>query len=130
MSKFEDGMKVRREVLGDAHVDRSIKNANSFDLGFQEYISETVWGGIWTREGLERSTRHMVTIAILAALGREHELELHLRASINTGVTPEQLREVFMHVAGYAGVPAANTAFALAKRILTEQGRLEVGDKP
>ena len=72
----------------------------------------------------------MVTIAILAALGREHELELHLRATINTGVTPEQLREVFMHVAGYAGVPAANTAFALAKRILTEQGRLEVGDQP
>lgn len=130
MSKFDDGMKVRREVLGDVHVDRSIKNASNFDLGFQEYITETVWGSIWTRDGLERSTRHMVTIAILAALGREHELELHLRASINTGVTPEQLREVFMHVAGYAGVPAANTAFALAKRILTEQGRLEVGDKP
>ena len=113
-------MKVRRKVLGDAHVDRSLKNASSFDLGFQEYITETVWGSIWTRDGLERSTRHMVTIAILAALGREHELELHLCASINTGVSAEQLREVFMDVAGYAGVPAANTAFAMAKRILTE----------
>jgi 4-carboxymuconolactone decarboxylase len=128
MSKLDDGMKVRREVLGDAHVDRSINNASRFDLGFQEYITETIWGGIWTRDGLERSTRHMVTIAILAALGREHELELHLRSTINTGVTPNQLREVFMHVAGYAGVPAANSAFAMAKRILTEQGRLEAGE--
>jgi 4-carboxymuconolactone decarboxylase len=125
MSKFDDGMKVRREVLGDAHVDRSTTNSNSFDRDFQEYITETVWGGIWTRDGLERHTRHLVTIGILAALGREHELELHLRSTINTGVTPEQLREVFMHVAAYAGVPAANTAFALAKKILKEQNRLE-----
>jgi 4-carboxymuconolactone decarboxylase len=125
MSKFDDGMKVRREVLGDAHVDRSMANANSFDADFQKYITETVWGGIWTRDGLERQTRHLITIGILAALGREHELELHLRSTINTGVTPEQLREVFMHVAAYAGVPAANTAFALAKKILKEQHRLE-----
>jgi 4-carboxymuconolactone decarboxylase len=125
MSQFDDGMKVRREVLGDAHVDRAKANANAFDRDFQEYITENVWGGIWTRDGLERHTRHLVTIGILAALGREHELELHLRSTINTGVTPEQLREVFMHVAAYAGVPAANTAFALAKKILKEQNRLE-----
>ena len=125
MSKLDDGMKVRREVLGDAHVDRSMANANSFDAEFQQYITETVWGSIWTRDGLERHTRHLVTIGILAALGREHELELHLRSTINTGVTPEQLREVFMHVAAYAGVPAANTAFALAKKILKEQDQLE-----
>jgi 4-carboxymuconolactone decarboxylase len=127
MSKFDDGMKVRREVLGDTHVDRAMANATTFDRDFQEYITETVWGGIWTRDGLERHTRHLVTIGILAALGREHELELHLRSTINTGVTPEQLREVFMHVAAYAGVPAANTAFALAKKILKEQNRLEDG---
>jgi 4-carboxymuconolactone decarboxylase len=127
MSKFENGMKVRREVLGDAHVDRSLKNANAFDQDFQQHITETVWGSVWTRDGLERHSRHLVTIAILAALGREHELELHVRSTINTGVTPEQLREVLMHVAAYAGVPAANSAFAIAKRILTEQGRLEDG---
>jgi 4-carboxymuconolactone decarboxylase len=127
MSKFDDGMKVRREVLGDAHVDRATANANAFDGDFQRYITENVWGGIWTRDGLERQTRHLVTIGILAALGREHELELHLRSTINTGVTPEQLREVFMHVAAYAGVPAANSAFALAKKILQEQHRLEDG---
>jgi 4-carboxymuconolactone decarboxylase len=127
MSKFDDGMKVRRAVLGDAHVDRSQANATNFDADFQHYITETVWGGIWTRDGLERHTRHLITIGILAALGREHELELHLRSTINTGVTPEQLREVFMHVAAYAGVPAANSAFALAKKILKEQQRLEDG---
>ncbi len=127
MSKFENGMKVRREVLGDAHVDRSSQNANAFDQDFQQHITETVWGSLWTRDGLERHSRHLVTIAILAALGREHELELHVRSTINTGVTPEQLREVLMHVAAYAGVPAANSAFAIAKRILTEQGRLEDG---
>jgi 4-carboxymuconolactone decarboxylase len=127
MSKFENGMKVRREVLGDAHVDRSLANANAFDQDFQQHITETVWGSVWTRDGLERHSRHLVTIAILAALGREHELELHVRSTINTGVTPEQLREVLMHVAAYAGVPAANSAFAIAKRILTEQGRLEDG---
>jgi 4-carboxymuconolactone decarboxylase len=125
MSKLDDGMKVRREVLGDAHVERSMANASSFDQDFQTYITENVWGGVWTRDGLERHTRHLITIGILAALGREHELELHLRSTINTGVTPEQLREVFMHVAAYAGVPAANTAFALAKKILKEQNRFE-----
>jgi 4-carboxymuconolactone decarboxylase len=127
MSKFENGMKVRREVLGDAHVDRSLAQSNAFDQDFQQHITETVWGSVWTRDGLERHSRHLVTIAILAALGREHELELHVRSTINTGVTAEQLREVLMHVAAYAGVPAANSAFAIAKRILTEQGRLEDG---
>ena len=125
MSKFDDGMKVRREVLGDAHVDRSMTNASGFEVDFQTYITESVWGSVWTRDGLGRRERHLVTIGILAALGREHELELHLRSTINTGVTPEELREVLMHVAAYAGVPAANSAFASAKRILREQGRLE-----
>ena len=125
MDRFEEGMKVRRAVLGEAHVERSLKNANDFDQDFQTYLTESVWGSIWTRDGLERPERHMVTIAILAALGHEHELELHLRSTINTGVTAVQLREVLMHVAAYAGVPAANSAFALAKRILNDQGRLE-----
>jgi 4-carboxymuconolactone decarboxylase len=119
--KLEAGMTVRRAVLGEAHVERSMANATDFDRDFQAYITETVWSGIWTRPGLERKTRHMVTIAILAALGREHELELHLRSTVNTGVSSEELREVFMHVAGYAGVPAANSAIALTKRILAER---------
>ena len=120
--RYEQGMKVRREVLGDAHVDRSLENQTAFDAGFQRYITETAWGTVWTSAGLDRQTRHMLTIAILAALGREHELALHLRATANTGVRPAQIAEVFQQVAAYAGVPAANSAFALAKRVYAEMG--------
>jgi 4-carboxymuconolactone decarboxylase len=120
--RYEQGMKVRREVLGDAHVDRSLENQTAFDAGFQRYITETAWGTVWTSAGLDRQTRHMLTIAILAALGREHELALHLRATANTGVRPAQIAEVFQQVAVYAGVPAANSAFALAKRVYAELG--------
>jgi 4-carboxymuconolactone decarboxylase len=120
--KFERGMKVRREVLGDAHVDRAEQNKTSFDADFQRLITEMAWGTVWTGEGIERQTRHMVVIAVLAALGKEHELTLHLRATQNTGVTPQQIKEVLQVVAIYAGVPAANTAFGIAKKVYEELG--------
>lgn len=120
--RYERGMNVRREVLGDEHVDRSLANQTAFDADFQRYITEMAWGSVWTRGELDRKTRHMLTIAILAALGREHELALHLRASVNTGLTPAEIAEVFHQVAVYAGVPAANSAFAIAKRVYAEMG--------
>lgn len=118
--RLERGMKTRRKVLGDAHVDRAMKNATPFDADFQRYITETAWGDVWSRPGLDHHMRHIVTLAVLAALGRETELEMHIRATRNTGVTPDELKEVFMQVAVYAGVPAANTAFAVAKRVYAE----------
>ena len=118
--KFENGMRIRREVLGDAHVDRAEANKTDFDADFQRFITETAWGSVWSRPGLDRATRHMLTIAILAALGKENELAIHIRATRNTGVKPEQLTEVFHQVAIYAGVPAANTAFSIAKKVYTE----------
>ena len=117
---YDDGMQVRRSVLGDAHVDRAEASKTEFDVDFQRFITEFAWGTVWTGEGIDRQTRHMLTIAILAALGRETELAMHIRATANTGVTPEDLKEVFMQVAIYAGVPAANTAFAIAKRVYSE----------
>jgi 4-carboxymuconolactone decarboxylase len=118
--QYEQGMKVRREVLGDAHVERAQANATDFDADFQRFITETAWGGVWARPGLDRQTRHLLTIAMLAALGREHELALHLRATRNTGVTREQVKEVLLQVAVYAGIPAANSAFNIAKQIYSE----------
>jgi 4-carboxymuconolactone decarboxylase len=115
-------MKVRREVLGNEHVDRAEANKTAFDADFQQYITETAWGSVWTRPGLDRQTRHMLTLAMLAALGKENELALHLRATQNTGVTPAQVAEVFQQVAVYAGVPAANSAFAVAKKVYQELG--------
>jgi 4-carboxymuconolactone decarboxylase len=113
-------MKVRRAVLGDAHVDRAEGNKTSFDADFQRYITETAWGTVWTRPGLDRKTRHLLTITILAALGKEHELAMHLGATPNTGVSREEVKEALLQVAVYAGVPAANTAMAIAKRVFSE----------
>jgi 4-carboxymuconolactone decarboxylase len=118
-SRFDIGMRVRREVLGDAHVDRARASQTSFDADFQRFITETAWGTLWARPNLDRRTRSIVTIAILAALGRAEELALHIRASRNTGATPDEIAEALLHVAVYAGVPAANSAFATAKQILT-----------
>lgn len=118
--RYENGMRIRREVLGDAHVDRAEANKTGFDADFQRFITETAWGTVWSRAGLDRVTRHLLTIAMLAALGKENELAMHIRATRNTGVTPEQLNEVFHQVAIYAGVPAANSAFAIAKRVYAE----------
>src|ERR671928_1255187 len=116
-SRYDIGMKVRREVLGNEHVERAQERITEFDADFQHFITETAWGSLWARPDLDRRTRSLVTIAILAALGRE-ELALHVRASQNVGVDPREIAEVLMHVAVYAGVPAANSAFAVAKREL------------
>ena len=118
--RYERGMKVRREVLGDAHVDRAVAHTTPFDQDFQRYITESAWGDVWTRPGLDRRTRHLITLALLAALGRDAELEMHVRATRNTGVTPDELKEALLHVAVYAGVPAANSAFSAAKRVYAQ----------
>lgn len=128
-NKFEHGMKIRRAVLGDAHVDRAEANKTPFDADFQRFITESAWGSVWTRPGLDRRTRHLITLAMLAALGKEHELAMHIRSTQNTGVTQEELKEVFMQVAIYAGVPAANTAFSVAKRVYAELSGEEAADE-
>ena len=119
-SRYEIGMRARREVLGDAHVDRAEAQTTAFDADFQRLITEMAWGSVWARPGLDRPTRSLVTIAILAALGRDEELAMHLRASRNTGAAPEQIMEALLHVAIYAGVPAANRAIKIAKQVFEE----------
>lgn len=121
-TRFEMGMKVRKEVLGSEHVERAQARTSEFDADFQRFITETAWGGVWARPDLDKRTRSLVTIAILAALGRE-ELALHLHASRNIGVDPHEIAEVLLHVAVYAGVPAANSAFAMAKKEFDAQTR-------
>lgn len=125
--RYEAGLAVRREVLGEAHVDRALGRVTAFDAEFQRYITEAAWGGVWARPDLDRRTRSLVTIAILAALGRQEELALHLRASRNIGVPPQEIAETLLHVAVYAGVPAANSAVAIAKR---ELGLEPAGTRP
>ena len=120
--RYEAGMAVRRQILGDDHVDRAEASKTAFDQDFQRLITEMAWGTVWTREGVDRTVRHLLTMAILAALGREHELAMHIRATRNSGVTPVQLAEAFHQVAIYAGVPAANRAFAIAKQVYAELG--------
>jgi 4-carboxymuconolactone decarboxylase len=116
---YTRGMKVRREVLGDEHVERTLARITELDAEFQHFLTETAWGFLWSRPDLDRRTRSLVTIAILAALGRE-ELALHLRASHNIGVDPHEVAEVLLHVAVYAGIPAGNAAFAAAKSIFDQ----------
>jgi 3-oxoadipate enol-lactonase/4-carboxymuconolactone decarboxylase len=117
---YESGLSVRRQVLGEAHVARAMQNITDLDRDFQAFITRTAWGSIWTRPGLDRRTRSLLTIAMMASLGHEEELKLHLRASKNTGATPADIAEVLMQVAVYAGVPAANSAFRTAKEIFRE----------
>jgi 4-carboxymuconolactone decarboxylase len=118
-SRFDIGMKVRKEVLGSEHVERVEAHTTEFDADFQNFITEMAWGSVWARPDLDRRTRSLVTIAILAALGRE-ELALHLRASRNIGVDPHEIAEVLLHVAVYAGVPAANAAFSAAREVFDQ----------
>ena len=120
--RYDAGMKVRREVLGDEHVDRATANATDFSRPFQEFITRSAWGEAWTREGLDRRTRSCVTLALLTALGHHGELELHVRGALRNGLTPAEIGEVLLHTAVYAGVPAANRAFAIAARVLAEPG--------
>lgn len=119
-SRFERGQEVRREVLGADHVARAAAAATPFDADFQRFITETAWGSVWARPGLDRRTRSLITIAILASLNRREELEMHLRASKNTNTPPEEVAEALLHVAVYAGVPAAHAAFEVAKAVLRE----------
>jgi 4-carboxymuconolactone decarboxylase len=117
---YEAGIRVRREVLGDAHVDRAVEATTDFTAVFQDFISRYAWGSVWAREGLDRRTRSAITLAVLTALGRENELAMHVRAARTNGLTAEEIGEVLLHTAVYAGVPVANAAFAIAQRVLAE----------
>ena len=112
---LEQGMTTRREVLGDAHVDRAMADADAFTADFQEYITRAAWGAVWSRPGLDRRTRSCITVAMLAAQGSEHELALHVRAALRNGVTVEEIKEILLQVAVYAGAPRANRAFSIAR---------------
>jgi 4-carboxymuconolactone decarboxylase len=125
--RYEAGMGVRRAVLGDAHVDRSLVNRTEVTEEFQNFITRYAWGEIWTRDGLPRHTRSLLTIAMMVALNRSEELALHLRAARNNGVTREQVKEVLLQTAIYCGVPAANSAFHLADKVFKEQDELDAG---
>ena len=120
--RARQGMTVRRAVLGDEHVDRAVATTTSFTEPFQDFITRYAWGDIWSRPGLSRAERSMITLAMLAALGHENELAMHVRAALRNGLSPAQIREVLLQVAVYAGVPAANRAFAVAQRVLSEAG--------
>ena len=118
--RFATGKTTRRSVLGDAHVDRASASMTSFDEPFQTFITEGAWGSVWSRPYLTRRERSIVTLALLAALGHDEEVAMHTRATLNTGATPEDIREALLHVAVYAGVPAANRAFKIVKKIYAE----------
>ena len=120
--RSETGMRTRRAVLGNAHVERAEAAKTAFDEPFQEFIAEGVWGSVWSRPGLTPRERSLVTLALLAALGHWEEVAMHVRATANTGATPEDVREAMLHVAAYAGVPAANHALKIARKAYAEMG--------
>jgi 3-oxoadipate enol-lactonase/4-carboxymuconolactone decarboxylase len=116
----DEGTRVRREVLGDAHVDRAQAAATDFTRDFQRHITEVAWGSVWTRPGLDRRTRSAITLAALTAQGHEGELELHVRGALRNGLTPQEISEILIHTSVYAGIPAANAAFRVAQRVIDE----------
>jgi 4-carboxymuconolactone decarboxylase len=120
MTTYDDGLQVRREVLGDEHVDRAIAGATELTADFQRLITEHAWGTVWTRSGLDRRTRSLITITALVARGHHDELALHLRAARRNGVTVDEIKETLLHSAVYCGVPAANTAFRIASDVLDD----------
>ena len=120
-SSGSDGERTRREVLGDEHVDRAQAHATEFTAPFQDFITRYAWGEVWNRPGLDRRQRSMITLAAVTALGAEKEIELHVRGALNNGLTPEEIGEVLLHTAVYAGLPRANAAFAVAQRVLEEE---------
>jgi 4-carboxymuconolactone decarboxylase len=129
-ARFEEGMSIRRTVLGDEHVKKAQQATNEFNAEFQDLITRYAWGEIWTRPGLPRSTRSLLVIAIMVALNRTEELRLHLRASVNNGVTRDEIKEVLLQCAIYCGVPAANSAFHLAQSVFDElDGRSESAEE-
>jgi 4-carboxymuconolactone decarboxylase len=117
---YTRGMETRRAVLGDEHVDRAVERTTAFTQDFQDLITRYAWGEIWTRPGLDRRTRSVITLTALVAAGREHELEMHVRAALRNGLTPDEIGEVLLQCAVYCGVPAANGAFAIAQRVIDE----------
>jgi 4-carboxymuconolactone decarboxylase len=117
-ARRESGMRIRREVLGEEHVDAAERRKTAFTADFQDLISRYAWGEIWARPQLDRATRSLLTIALLTALGRDEELEMHVSAALRNGVEPEEIGEVILHCAIYAGVPAANSAFSVAQRVI------------
>ncbi|MDF3337108.1 4-carboxymuconolactone decarboxylase [Mycolicibacterium septicum] len=121
MNTYEDGMTVRREVLGDAHVDRAVSGTTDFTADFQGLITRYAWGEIWTRPGLDRRSRSMVTLAALIARGHHEELAIHVRAARRNGLTIDEIKEVLLQSAIYCGVPDVNTAFRIASRVLAEE---------
>ncbi|MCW4116131.1 4-carboxymuconolactone decarboxylase [Aurantimonas sp. MSK8Z-1] len=125
--RLERGMRTRRRVLGDAHVDRAEANKTDFDAPFQTFITEGAWGSVWSGDQLSLRERSIVTIALLAALGQDDEVAMHVRATANTGATREDIREALMHVAVYAGVPAANHAIKIAKGVYAEMDAAREG---
>jgi len=122
MTEYDDGMAVRREVLGPEHVDRATAHATDFTREFQELITEYAWGTIWTRPGLDRRSRSLITLTALVAQGHHEELALHVRAALTNGLTVDEIRETLLQTAIYCGVPAANTAFRIAQSVLEDQG--------
>ena len=120
--RHEQGMQVRREVLGDEHVDRAVEGTTDFTADFQDFITRYAWGEIWSRPGLDRRTRSAITLTALTALNHHHELAMHVRAALRNGLTPDEIREVLLQAAVYCGVPAANGAFAIAQQVLAEEG--------
>jgi len=120
---YEDGMRVRREVLGDEHVDEAIRSTTELTADFQSFITRYAWGEVWARPGLDRRTRSCITLTALVALNRPEELEMHLRAALRNGLTAEEIGEVLLQSAVYCGVPAANSAFAIARRVLEDSAQ-------
>ncbi len=122
--RYKKGLEMRRAVLGDQHVDRSLDHRNAFNEEFQDLISRYAWGEIWTRPGLSPHTRSLITLAMLVALNREDEFRMHVRAAANNGVTREEIKELLLHTAIYCGVPAANAAFHAAEEVLADKNPL------
>lgn len=124
---YAEGMAVRREVLGDEHVDRAIAGTTEFTQPFQDYITRAAWGEVWARDGLDRRTRSCITLALLTALGCENELPMHVRAAVGHGLSAAEIGEVLLQTGVYAGVPRANAAFAIAQRTLADLGNPAAG---
>ncbi|TPW74816.1 4-carboxymuconolactone decarboxylase [Schumannella soli] len=127
---YEAGLQLRREVLGHAHVERSLGQVTDFSRPIQELVTEYCWGAVWTREGLPRQTRSLINLAMLTALNRTHELGVHVRGAINNGVSVQEIQEVLMQTAIYVGVPAALESFRVAERVIEEMGAMTPADAP
>jgi 4-carboxymuconolactone decarboxylase len=124
MSDYDTGMRTRREVLGDEHVDRATAAAGAFGEPFQDFITRYAWGAVWSRPGIDRRMRSAITLTALVCVRAEHELGMHVRAALRNGLTAEEIREILLHSGVYAGVPAANRAFAVAREVLEQEGVL------